>query len=263
MEIRHCQRSDLNALKALFQQVYPSNLLLQDDAFLEWQFRDHPWNDNGEFSLLLAIDESNGIKGTYGYVPARYWVDGVSMEGCEPALWWTAPSYGVCGLALYDRVVQRQSVQVYMDCNKKSLAVFSRLGIPFLSLPRLVGILDAGEVHRLFPDTDPNVLSRCQLALERPSIEIAVAELTGVLDGANGSALRTYNIRGHLDFSAEYLNWRYREIPGHDYKIVRTGANDFAVFRIEPTILQLFESLTGVSGPKTTGPSFPLSRKLA
>jgi hypothetical protein len=237
MKIRRCHREDLEALKVIFAKVYPRNLLLQDNRYLEWQFRKHPWNDENQYTLFVLEDKDSTIQGFYGYVCAKYVVDGGTYQGCEPAIWWTSSKAGFYGLALFQAVTKNQKISIFMDCSAQSLAVFDKLEIPSTKLQRVIGILNAEKVLKLFSVTDRDILvsNERKLAAAVKSVHSDEIRTTHNFAKSNTSALAKFaDIRGHIAYSPEYLQWRYGDIPYHNYQCICTDEGDFAVYRIEP-----------------------------
>ena len=237
MKVRRCRQDDLQALKAIFATVYPQNSLLQDDYFFDWQFYSHPWNVEQQYTFFLLVNNNGAIKGFYGYVIARYIIDGKLVSGCEPALWWTSDKNSFYGLALFEAIANEQSVLVFLDCSKQSQGLFSKMKIPMIEIPRLIGIIDGKEVHKLFPEVGLEYLERCQKKLvdATANIDVASARQSDSFDNTDSSAIiNNPEIRFHLDYTPEYLEWRYQKIPLHRYRIIRVGVNDFMVYRSEP-----------------------------
>jgi hypothetical protein len=239
MKVRRCRQDDLQALKAIFAKVYPRNSLLQDDFFLDWQFHSHPWNVDQHYTIFLLVNNSDAIRGFFGYVVTRYIIDEKSFGGCEPVLWWTASENSFYGLALFEAVTNEKPVQVFLDCSKQSLALFNKMKIPSIEIPRLIGIIDSEGVHNLFPDVELKYLEDCQQKMLDAvgNINSSNASKSDNFDGTDASALiNNPKIRFHLDYSPDYLKWRYQSMPLHIYQIIRAGKDDFMVYRSEPVL---------------------------
>lgn len=229
MEIRRCTEADIPAVQEAFATVYPRSDYLQDRAHFDWQFRDHPLNRDGSYTLFVARD-GDAVRGFYGYVPAGLIHDGEPMTACEPTRWWVAEGAGFHGLALFERVTAPFDYRLFYRCSEHSRPLFDRLGMPRFLLPRLIGVIDTVAAESLFPGARPTALTPPEAGDPSRGRSTTAPSREGLSFG-QWPAIRT-----HLRLDNDYLRWRYVDIPGTDYRFLTcNGAapGEGAVYRVE------------------------------
>lgn len=234
MKIERFLSSDYSALKDVFARVYPANPLLQRKAYFDWQFLEHPYNTDGQYTLWLLKDGET-IKGFYGWVPVEIIHQGLAHRGCEPLLWWVDESARFHGLELLRRIMSDFPVRLYHYCSEDSIRVFEKLGMPLFPLSRWIAVLNPAEMTRLFHIDKASSIRRAHDMLH-DAIQKGAGGIRRPARFQNEMELgfgAWTTIRSHLSYTRKFLNWRYCEIPGHDYRIIASADGGWAVYRIE------------------------------
>jgi hypothetical protein len=121
-----------------------------------------------------------------------------------------------------------------------SKAVYAMYRIPLLNeMPRWVGVLDPQTAADLFEITDSvsvtplreSAESLLRFGISVPDGEVSVCGRFN--DGEEFFFDSWPGITGHVRRTGSYLNWRYADIPFHDYRMVRDGSGGFGVYRVE------------------------------
>lgn len=237
--IHFCTERDLPELMERFAEWYRYNPRLQDRAYFDWQFRDAPTRlANAEYDFLILRNGAEEISGCLGFAGFEFRVgDEVQIGGWTHN--WMAPQQGDAGLALLWRFMELVDNRFLLRLNEKSGAVVKLLRVPLLAaMPRWWAAIDPERVATHFnidhPD-DRRCLTQSSQAFHRAlgkgevhRLDRFAAEDEFHLDhlgGATGLARR----------NGRYLNWRYRDIPNHNYQFVRTE-NGVGVYRVEPVM---------------------------
>jgi hypothetical protein len=209
---------------------------MQERAFFDWQFRDTPNRlAEGEYDFLVLRNDQTRIVGCLGFVGFEFRIeDRIEIGGWTHN--WYAPELGDGGLALLGAFMKFVPNRFLLRLNDNSGQVVKLLRIPFLpTIPRLWAVLDEDRASDLFgmsDNADRLVLHRSAKCFRRNAaapiarrvlrLEPEQEFLLGHLGKTTGYARRT----------GRYLNWRYVEIPKHDYRIIRTD-QAVGVYRVE------------------------------
>ncbi|MCH7954269.1 MAG: hypothetical protein IIC40_00855 [Candidatus Marinimicrobia bacterium] len=234
-EILRCKEDDLPVLFELFIEVYKHNPRMQERNFFDWQFKDHPGNENGEYSFWIEWDGSK-IIGFLGYTLIEYIYDDKISTGCWSYNWYTSGSNG-SGLNLIYKLWDEFDNRFHIGLSCASIDILNRLNVPLLSkMPRRIGIIDSETVFKLFSindDSSRKILksSEEQLSVYKDSGNIRFVKRFSDRDDFNFDDHPT--VKGYVRRSGKFLNWRYFDIPGHNYKAITGPGNMFAVYRIE------------------------------
>lgn len=234
-EIRLATIEDIPRLKILFQEHYRYNPLMQSQDYLLWQFFYSPNNQTGLFTLFVILD-GDKIIGCLGYVPLEFRMKEVVQIGG----WthhWVVSRHNVGGLQLFAELASVCDNLFHLGMTKESATIFRLFQVPVLErMPRWVAVTDAAAVARLCGmelAEDRRILkesSTCLASLKKGFSDI---EICKQLDPKMQFSLDHWpDIEGYALRSGRFLNWRYVEIPGHTYKILR-GSRGVAVYRIE------------------------------
>ena len=234
-EILRCKEDDLPALFERFAEVYKHNPRMRERNFFDWQFKNHPGNQNGEYSFWIEWDNSN-IIGFLGYTPIEYFYDNKISTGCWTYNWFTSGSNG-SGLNLMHKLWDKFDSRFYIGLSDVSINIYDRLNVPLLvKMPRYIGLIDSGKAFELFSLSEHSTrktLLRSEKLLSRfrDSGKIKFVNRFNATDEFRFDDHPT--VRGYVRRSGKFLNWRYFDIPGHNYKAITGPDNMFAVFRIE------------------------------
>jgi hypothetical protein len=236
--IEFCREDDLNELFARFADWYRYNPRLQERAYFDWQFRDAPNRlaDAG-YDYLLLRDTAGAITGCLGFTGFEFRIDDeIRLGGWTHN--WMAPNQGEAGLALLWRFMQLVDNRFLLRLNDKSASVTKLLRVPMLAaMPRWWAAIDAERVAALFKFGDAD--DRDRLAGSAATLERAAsgpeAERLQRFAPEEEFDLRSLGAIGFARRTGRYLNWRYRDIPNHNYRFLRRGPG-FAVYRVEPVM---------------------------
>jgi hypothetical protein len=228
MEIKRFIPENFAQLREVFKRVYPSNPRLNEWEYIEWQFRTHPLNQDDQYTLWVLWDGPQ-ISGFYGWVPVQVAHNGSLLKGCEPTLWWAEESAKAGGLQLLEKIMNDFPVRIYHDCSPDSLKIFRPFGMPLFSLPRWVLVLDLDQACSLFEINLP------PLPDSKKSADASrVSRLNRFPDNAEMAFDLWPDIESHLYLTGNVLNWRYFDIPNHDYRLITTERKgQYGVYRIE------------------------------
>jgi hypothetical protein len=149
---------------------------------------------------------------------------------------WHAEMQGEGGLLLLGRFAQVVDNRFLLRLNDVSGAIVKLLRVPFLpAIPRWWAALEperAAELFGLVSDADRAVLRR-SAARFRTNAAPPSGEFVRRLDAADEFLLAGQSgVTGYVRRTGRYLNWRYVDIPRHNYRIIRTD-RAFCVYRIE------------------------------
>jgi len=237
--IHFCTERDLPELMERFADWYRHNPRLQERAYFDWQFRDGPTRlADAEYDFLILRNAADEITGCLGFAGFEFRVgDEVRLGGWTHN--WMAPQQGDAGLALLWRFMELVENRFLLRLNEKSGAVVKLLRVPMLgTMPRWWAAIDAELVTAHFnihQQEDRQHLTQSAEAFRRAIGDDEVHRLDcfatedefdlGRFGGATGLARRT----------GRYLNWRYRDIPNHNYQFLRTETG-VGVYRLEQVI---------------------------
>jgi len=222
-------------LLATLKDVYAANPNLQSPAYFNWQFRDTPFRESDAYQFWI-LWESGEIRGFLGYMPVEFRFRGDVHRGCW-TLNWHAFGHSANGLMLLSRLMQDYDHRFLIGLTSDSIDIYRAYRIPLMmNLPRWIGILNPEKVAQHFKIVNPVNRQRLRAASDRLLNN----------DDANGIVPCTRfdpdeefdwspwpNVRGHVRRTGTYLNWRYLDIPKHNYRAIHGDDGQFAIYRIE------------------------------
>ncbi len=234
--IEFCREADLPELFAVFADWYRFNPRLQEKDFFDWQFRDPPTRlSREEYDFLILRNDAGRIAGCLGMVGFEFRCEGRIATGG----WthnWQAETKGEGGFALLSRFLQLVDNRFMLRINENSAGVFRLLRIPILpAIPRWWGVLDAERAAALFKiesSADQAILKRSAAMLGGNDAAPIGRHVSRFEPGDEFMLDRWPGVRGYVRRTGTYLNWRYVDIPKHDYRLLRTETG-LAVYRIE------------------------------
>lgn len=240
-EVAACRAADLPAVKARFAEWFRFNPRLQEDDFLTWQFQRSPVRlSDDELDLLLLWREGE-IQGCIGYSGFRFSHEGQIREGGWPHCWINAGPVPSDGLLLLSAFQSRADSRIMMRLSEDAMRVHRLYRVPLIEkMPRWWASPDPEALTAALasqPDRakalDWRVVMSSADRLDATLGARAGEPFTRIPEGhafsmANWPSVRSWALR-----DAAYLNWRYADIPRHDYRIL-AEEDELAVFRIEP-----------------------------
>jgi len=232
--VRACTGADLPHLKALFKEAYAFNPRLQEDPYLDWQFRHSPWHPEGEEYTLLVLEAADEIQGFIGYVPLEFWMEGTLLKGCWTMTWHAFRKDGR-GLQLLSQVLSRFDNRFHIGLAEASLPIMEAYQVPCLRrLRRWCGVLSAQGVASLIEGGDRLLAAFQESARRLQACRAGTAvQPCSSFDPLWEGFPPWPGLVGHVRRTGRYLNWRYFQIPGHAYRALAGPSGQFAVYRIE------------------------------
>jgi hypothetical protein len=231
-----CQKADIPELFPLFAQWYKFNPRMQEREFFDWQFRDGPVRlSEGEYDFLVLRGDDGRIAGCLGFVGFEFVLDGAVRTGGWTHNWY-AEDQQDGGLALLGRFMELVDNRFLLRLNDKSGTLTRLLRIPFLpAMPRWWAAIDAAQAAAVlgFDETsDRAILARSAAMIQRIEAAPRIARVARFAPEDEFGFAHLGGIAGHARRTGRYLNWRYVDIPKHDYRIIRSD-EAFAVYRVE------------------------------
>lgn len=233
--VRPFSETDWPALRGVFSEVYRANPRLQERDYFEWQYGGQPGGDGPDYTFLI-LEEGGRIEGFVGYVPASFYCDGEIVDGCWVQNWYSSRGGGV-GLVPLMQVMKDWDRRFMIGVSSSAISIYELYRIPILSeIPRWIGVLDPERLCELLDLTD---------ATDRRRMDSSRERLRGYRDVAGISSCRRFDpedsfdfakfprLRGYTHRSGSFLNWRYFDIPRHDYRALRDEDGGFAIYRTE------------------------------
>lgn len=232
--VETCRSSDLPELFELFARWYRYNPRMRERDFFDWQFRDTPHRlDAGEYDFLLLRGDQ-GIVGCLGFVGFEFWRDGAIEIGGWTHNWYSE-GHANGGLDLLLAFMQRVDNRFLVRLSETSQDVARLLRMPLLgAIPRWWAAADADQVVGLCglsDDDDRAVVARSAAAFNRARAA-PIGHAVDRLDPSDEFWLDDGGRVNGVRRTGRYLNWRYVDIPAHDYRVIRTDAG-LGVYRIE------------------------------
>ncbi len=234
-EIKRCQKEDIPLLFKLFKTAYQFNPRLQERDYFDWQFKSTPFSEDDDYSFWVLWQESE-IIGCLGYVPIQFRYCEEISKGCMTHLWHTV-SKDTSGLKLLSRLMTDYDNRFLIGLTEESNSIYQMYRIPLLKeMPRWIAIINPDRVIQLFNIVDNNdrqqIINGYELFRENENtFGIYRCER---FDPEEEFLLNEWaSIKGYCRRTGKYLNWRYIDIPRHNYQVIRGDNNQFAVYRIE------------------------------
>ena len=235
-QIRRCRPDDLPTLIEIFRQIYPANPRLCEPDYLDWQFRCSPFALPSDDYNLYLLTQDEEITGCLGYLPLEYRREGqVHPTACT--MNWYAVQPGPAGLRLITHFFRHFDHRFLIGLNDQSIPIYMAYRIPLLrKMPRWLAFLQPERVAGCFPSPDPRFrrcLRRSAADLPRPEEARPIASCSRFDDDEEFHWHHYPDITAYVRRTGRYLNWRYVDIPRHDYRLLRVDSDQFVVYRIE------------------------------
>ncbi len=158
------------------------------------------------------------------------------FQGCW-TLNWKALDNTVSGLKLLAKLMEDYDNRFLIGLTSDSVRIYEAYKIPVLmQMPRWVGIIDPEKVSSYFRfrgESDFQKLNDFSLRLMRHE------DAAGIWHCARLEPEEEFHwnyyprVRGYVRRTGRYLNWRYIDIPNHNYRVIKGASGQFAVYRIE------------------------------
>gem|GEM_PF-2018282 len=235
VKVRRYTKGDEKQLLELFGGIYRYNPRLRESDYLDWQFNAGPFTEGDGYHLWLAGVDGK-ISSFIGYVPVEFRYEGRIQQGCWPQNW-ASIGGDYSGLAVLTALMKEYDSLFYSGLSDMTTQIFEKLNIPILmKIPRWIGVLDDKKVQEIFKVTavkDRQLLQKSVGELRRckPSDDIYRCERFE--PGEEFSFEHWPEIAGYTRRTGKFLNWRYFDIPRHNYQALRSEKGEFAIYRLE------------------------------
>ena len=233
--IRKCCETDIPRLFELFKKIYSNNPRLREKDYFDWQFKNTPYSNREEYAFWI-LREGDTIQAFLGYMPLQLRYDNTICDGCYTYNWFSLGS-GVYGLKLMSRLLTEYNFTVLVGLSSISQQIFGALGFQLQRrMPRWVGILQPEFVCSLSSISNPFDQG---VIVESHKRLMDHQDTTGIYHCDRFNPDDEFlldqwpEIRNYCRRTGAYLNWRYVDIPHHNYRIIRCPQNQFGVYRIE------------------------------
>jgi hypothetical protein len=238
VRLRHtvelCRSADLPELFSLFADWYKHNPRMSERDFFDWQFRDTPLRlSAGEYDFLLLRSGEGKIVGCLGFVGFEFW-RGPNIEIGGWTHNWYGEGEAVGGLDLMLRFMALVDNRFMIRLTEQARRVYQLLKIPLLpAIPRWWAAIDAGRLEALF-GLNAEDLARATGSAELLRRNDAAAQARPIdrLEPQDEFFWDRSGSPNGVRRTGRYLNWRYVDIPRHDYRVIRTERG-LGVYRVE------------------------------
>lgn len=236
IEIYPCTADNIPELKTKFAKWYRYNPLLQDEAYIDWQFKSSPFRirDN-EYDLFL-LWENGQISGCIGYSSFKLKINKAYENGIWSHNWINESSNTIAGLKLLGEFQKVCSNRLLVRLNEMSEKICNIYKIPVLQrMPRWWVSPNPEALAEITNQSSSElVLGYSGAALFAKSLELSPMgkSCARIEETSEFKTDRWKNVTSGVVRDSAYLNWRYVDIPNHSYQIVTDGDN-LAVYRVE------------------------------
>jgi len=230
MEIRQCQESDLPALFDVFKDVFRGNPRLIEKKYFDWLFLYSPYNQDG-YNFWLAW-ESNLICGFAGGIPLEFCHQGKKVMACEVInLQGNLIKNKNVGLELLGIYTKQFDYRFYRAISDDARKIYQLMKIPILDeLARYVLGLNVDLMGKLFKADE---IKKLHLSQWIPDQDEGNFIFIKKFEKDFEHCFVWDSITSHLIYSEKYLNWRYVDIPSHEYHIIQGDTEEYVVYRCE------------------------------
>ena len=233
--VRRCTGGDIEQLMQLFERTYRHNPRLWEADYFDWQFKGGPFATDDSYNILL-VEANSRISSFIGYVPIEYRCGPEVHRGCWPQNW-ACMGKDYSGLTVLSALMADYDNLFYSGLAPDTVKIFKMFNVPILmQMPRWIGILDARRTSRLFnlsDSTDQELLHRSQAELVGQHRGGAVTRCDRFEPTEEFTFDHWQDIDGYCRRTGAWLNWRYFDIPRHNYRGLKDSDGQFAVYRIE------------------------------
>lgn len=235
MEIVTCTEKHLPELFKLFEKVYAANPPLRTREQFDWQFLNSPWNSERQYTIFLGVQNSE-ITSFLGYLPIKFREKGLLHDGCWTQKFYSKDNSGA-GVKLLHAVMSKFNNRFHVGLSSDSADLYSAYRIPLLrQFPRVAGFPSIESALQLFQNVRPEQASESCKKLSSLRADISVKEISRFDHQQEYLLSPKEGITGYIQRSGSYLNWRYFDIPEHNYRAILNNNNEFGIFRLEEVL---------------------------
>ncbi len=221
---------DFDELKSMFKDVYAHNPLIRKKEYFDWQFKQNPYTEDPETYNFLVSKQCGRINGFIGFTPFKLYYKGEVHACCDVINWFAKDS----ALLLLSEIFKKFYHRTYFAITDRALGLYRNLKVPILmKIPRYLAIFNKNAVS-FFSVEDKDLM-------QKMNDSYALIDRIEGFEGIEERELfddKLYSLvwksaQGFRLLDGKYLNWRYVDIPFHNYKIISNKNDEFAVIRKE------------------------------
>lgn len=240
--IRKLKETDIAELFVIFESSYPSNPTIRKKPFFDWYYKNSPYNKSDEYSFLIATSEDQAIRAFIGYIPLEF----VTPNGIiivHLITNWFSLVRGIDGILIIENLFSRfenflmigitpQALPIYQEYDRSSVV---QLLDP---LEFSTAVLDVDSVVNQFPETINyiDILKMSKKTILKTNLKSDLNPKYGFDENENEFEMQYLSkdkLFSHIRKNTKYLNWRYFQIPFHNYKMVKNIRGSACFYRIE------------------------------
>ncbi|SLM30888.1 hypothetical protein MTBBW1_2510006 [Desulfamplus magnetovallimortis] len=237
-EIKKCTDKDLVSLFKMFKDIYKANPNLQNKAYFDWQYKYTPFSKNQSEYTFYIQKENNKIVAFLGYLPIEYRYDQKIFNGCWLYNWYST-SQSMAGLKLLIHMLEKFDNLFLYGMTPTATAIYSRFQIPILNeMPRFLAILDEHGCIKNIKCQNRKDLTKSSVALSRYKDSGNIKQVERFDPEEEFLFEEWEDLKGYCRRTGAFLNWRFLDIPNHNYKCIYHLQGGYAVYRIEPIMYQ-------------------------
>jgi hypothetical protein len=225
--IDYCRLSDLPELELFFQRQYAPDYILASPRYYHWQFFQPPANKEKDHCLSLLLRYHGSIIGHLGVVPVDL---NTGTPGVFLINWIMARKYRQSGLgiSLTEEAQRRYGRLLATGYGPQVEPAYRYLKWRILPpLKRWVAVLDPTAAADLAGD--PRVRDAYPVLKVRYREEVFSEQVDWLADPRLRRGIFHHGTA--VDYTPEYLNWRYINHPALKYEILTVRDQAFLVRR--------------------------------
>ncbi|MEG3618339.1 hypothetical protein V5T82_07745 [Magnetovibrio sp. PR-2] len=228
--VRRAREDDVTLIFEDFKKRYANNPLIVTKDYFNWQFYDH---EQEQFRAFIGVEDDK-LVAFQGYQPFDLHCGDRTLAGGYSLCWFSDVKGGI-GLRVSSMIKQELDAMVYLYNTKESFRICQKLGMYcFQSMPRWVGVFEPEKAKAILQTSDEQFSKRASQSanLLKTAQSTSPTTRSARLDDSKNYFIPPQGVKFWAARTGQYLNHRYVDIPGHDYRIAE-GQTGLAVWRVE------------------------------
>ena len=222
-------------LHKFYDETYGKHHILHNLKHLEWQFKNNPYHESDDFSLVI-IENNDKIKSHLGYIPIKLKILDTNVMALWHVSFFTLEEFR--GTKLGTKIIDLSNsfgdLSMVLSGSEGTKKIYTNMdGKDLGLLHRNIKILNKEKLER-YDDTIKNIQVHQIIKPNLGKIE-RIKQLPLEYEKFWNNVKNRFPIT--IDRSKEYLIWRYFEHPIIDYHFLNFIVNDelqgYAVIRFE------------------------------
>jgi len=221
---------DFDELITIFKDVYAHNPLMCKKEYFDWQFKQNPYAEDPKKYNFLVSKQQGRINGFIGFIPFKLYYKGEVHICCDVINWFAKDS----ALLLLLEIFKKYNHRTYFAITDRALDLYMNLKVPILmKIPRYLAIININAVS-FFSVESKDLIQKMNDSYDLINRIEGFEDIKEIEFFENKVyPLVWKSAQGFRVFDGKYLNWRYVNIPYHNYKIISNNNDEFAVIRKE------------------------------